>query len=82
MGNTIEKTGKFYYGDRSNLINLNDESLLLENQIKVKQDKVLQKELANKLIEIEKAKQDEILAKLETMELMPSSNKIQLEWLC
>lgn len=67
-----QAAGKFYFND----INTLDDSMLLENQIKKAKDEKLEKELDEAFIQAEKAKQEELLQKLETLELMPMGNKI------
>lgn len=75
MANSIERTGKFYYGDKQSPITM-DESLLIGNASKkLKEEKEL-KEVATKKVELAQAKQAEILAKLETLELVPWGNRV------
>jgi hypothetical protein len=71
MANSIERTGKFYYGDKKA-----DESLLLENQIKKRDEEKVIKEAGAILLEQEIAKQKELEARLDTLEMIPSGNKL------
>lgn len=68
-----QAAGKFYMSGGKF-----DDELLLENQIEAKKQKELMEE-ANKLyLEASQRKQEEINRKLETLELLPMSNKLIL----
>jgi len=74
MANSIERTGKFYYGDKTSPAM--DDSLLLENISKrVKEEKEFN-DISAKKVELAKLKQDEILAKVATLELVPWGNRV------
>ena len=75
MSNKESQTGKFFMTNRSGLLTPENE---LERQF---EQAKLEKEIeeANRLfLEVEKAKQAEIEAKLETLELVPTFNKVIL----
>ena len=74
MSRTLsEESGKFYAGKRSKLM-LPEDSFI--NEVQKIKDVQEAEELGKQLIEIEKAKQEEINSKLETLELMPMINKV------
>lgn len=75
MANSIERTGKFYYGDKKDPLVM-DESLLIGNASKKLKEEKEFKEIAAKKVELAKAKQEEILARLETLELVPWGNRV------
>lgn len=68
-----EAAGKIYMGKNLRPI-LDDDSLLLENQLKRKE----LEDANNLLVEVEKAKQKEIEAKLEKLEILPLGSRIIL----
>lgn len=70
--NSIERTGKFYYGNGSNL----DESLLLENAIQKKKEIEEEEQIRSLLLEAKKAKQEELLRKMDTLEILPHGNRL------
>ena len=73
MSRTLnEETGKFYVG-KNKLMLPNDPFMDEVQKIKDAQEA---ERLGHQLIEIEKAKQEEINSKLETLELMPMINKV------
>lgn len=73
MGNSIEKTGKFYYSDKNPIM---DDSLLIGNASKRLKDEKEFKEISEKKVELAKLKQEEILAKVATLELVPWGNRV------
>lgn len=75
MANSIERTGKFYAGNRTNLL---DDSLLLDNAIE--REKLRKEEEAAKalLIEAQTNKQKELLEKMATLEILPHGNRVFL----
>lgn len=71
-----EASGTVYLG--KNIKHQIDESLLLENLSKKRKEEQDQKEVSELLIEAEKTKQEELEKKLETLEMLPISNKVIL----
>lgn len=72
-----EQNGKFFMGNRSD----NYKPLILpgnplENEFKKAKEEKDAEELRNTLFEAEKAKQEEINKKLETLEMLPMLNKV------
>lgn len=74
MGNSIEKTGKFYPGDRPR--KQLDESLLLENAIEQRKREKAEQEAKELLLQARIAKQKEIDEKVERLEMLPIGNKV------
>lgn len=68
-----QAAGKFYFNNGDI-----DENLLLENQLRKKQEEKELAEAQQMLIEASKQKQEEINSKLETLELLPMGNKVIL----
>lgn len=77
MGNSIEKTGKFYYGDQAPKVQV-DESLLLDKAIRRRNEEAAAKEASELLIAARIAKQKEIDEKVERLEILPIGNKVIL----
>jgi len=75
MGNSIEKTGKFYYGDQAPKV---DESLLLDKAIKKRDEEASIKKANELLMAARIAKQKEIDEKVERLEMLPIGNKVIL----
>ena len=67
--------GKFYINGGKGL----DESLLLENQVAKQKAEKEAEELNRILLEAAKNKQEEINAKLQTLELIPMGNKVMFQ---
>lgn len=68
MANSIERTGKFFYGDRTPSM---DDSLLIGNASKRIKDEKELKEVNETKATLAKLKQEEILDKVATLELVP-----------
>lgn len=64
-----EASGKIFMG--KNLKAEYDESLLLENQIKKREEEKAAKEATDMLLQLEKQKQEEILSKIDKLEMLP-----------
>lgn len=74
MANSIERTGKFYAGDRKNLIN--DDDLLLDNAIEKRNRQKEEDEVRALLLEAKQNKQKELIEKMATLEILPHGNRV------
>lgn len=72
--NSIERTGKFYTGDRSNL--LTNDDLLLDNAIDKKKKQKEEDEVKKLLLEAQQTKQKELMEKMATLEILPHHNRV------
>lgn len=75
MANSIERTGKIFMGTTEKNVPL-DDNLLLENAIKRRNEETEVKKAGELFIEARKAKQAEIEAKLETLEMLSVGPKV------
>lgn len=76
MGNSIEKTGKFYYGEGITKRSGSKDDLLLENVLKKQEVEKAAKEASQILLEAKKAKQKELEERLKTLEMLPIGSKV------
>lgn len=74
MANSIERTGKIFMG--RGLSSLENEELMLGNALRKKKEEDEVKEAGQKFLEARKAKQAEIEAKLETLEMLSVGPKV------